>query len=213
MPKLNKKDLIRDREQSALDLGKKEEAVGEAKQGDGFTQEAVAFFRKEMGVDVVAEFKRLKGIGRVPADQLKDRNVLISELNGVADCAFTAYLIFLRARREVELFQIDFDKGLQHLHRTATERVSNWLEAKGGVKKQITKDMVDQQIAADEDLRIQYRELVEGMEERKGIRDACLRMAEEWSARRYTLNAQANLVSAERELVMSSTGRKRIGDE
>jgi hypothetical protein len=72
-------------------------------------------------------------------------------------------------------------------------------------KKQITKEMLDQEINSDPELSKEYLIWVEKQEELRMIRDDCEVLAREWSSRKNTLQTQARLISNEKELIF---GRK-----
>jgi hypothetical protein len=154
-----------------------------------------------MDIDIIEEFRKLKDIGEIPADQIMDRMVLTREINSSAGRARRAHLIFLKARRERELFRIDYSKTMESLSNRAIQKVEQWLKDNEVTKKQITKDMVEQKIASDPELSKEYTELVEREEEVKGIQDDCQLLATEWAERKRTLQTQARLITAEKEAV------------
>jgi len=185
---------------------RRKEIVEEArasKLAGGFDEDTLAYFRKELDIDIVEEYRELKGVARVPADKLMDRMELARAVNACGLSARRANLIYLKARAERELFRIEFDRKMRELARKATERVERWMEENEVKKKQITKDMVQQEIASDPELRREYEYLVRRQEELKAIRDDCQVLAKEWADRKWTLRAQVQLVVSEREVKMS----------
>jgi len=179
------------------------EEVRASKLAGGFDEDTLAYFRKELDIDIVEEYRELKGVARVPADKLMDRMELARAVNACGLSARRANLIYLKARAERELFRIEFDRKMRELARKATERVERWMEENEVKKKQITKDMVQQEIASDPELRREYEYLVRRQEELKAIRDDCQVLAKEWADRKWTLRAQVQLVVSEREVKMS----------
>lgn len=164
-----------------------------------------SFFRKQLDVDIEKEFDRLKSVGRIPADQLKDRNRLAKEINRASYLAFRANLIYLKARKERELFRIEFNKEMRELQRLAIARINTWFDKTATVRKQITKDMIDQEICAGEDTGERLRIIKEREEEIREIRDALDNLAKQWSTRVSSLQTQARLASAQKEVVLGGT--------
>jgi len=179
------------------------DAEATAPDSPSFNDEVLTFFRKELDIDIIAEYRRLKRVGKIPADKLTDRMELIGFLNTAAEEVRATNLIYLKARTVREHFRIDFDRTMRDLNRRATEKVSAWLET-SGTKKQITIDMVKQEIASDPELSQEYTALVSRQEELRTIRDDCALLLKEWADRKWTLRAQADLVKAEREVKLPS---------
>lgn len=188
-----------DREKIVIIKGEDARAHGPA----SFNEEVLTFFRKELDIDILAEYRRLKHIGKIPADKLTDRMELIRLLNTAAEEVKSVNLVYLKARSARELFRIEFDRAMRDLNRRATEKVASWVET-SGAKKQITIDMVKQEIASDPELSQEYTILVSKQEELRNIRDDCALLLKEWSDRKWTLRAQADLVKAEREVKLPS---------
>lgn len=169
--------------------------------------EHAQFFRKEFDIDIVAEYKRLCGIAELPANEYRDRMSLSREINSAARHAYKANMIYLKAKRERELFKIEFAFEMRDLTRTATTNIADWLKKeKVSSKKQITKDMIEQELASNKDLAPRYRKLLERLEDLREIRDNCKSLAEQWSDRKGLLQTQAKLLTAER--VVSFGGSK-----
>jgi len=166
-----------------------------------FNDDVIRFFRKEMDIDIIEEFKLLKAVGELPADQLMDRMALAKEINSAAGRSRRAHLIFLKARRERELFRISHSRKMESLTSRAIKKVEEWLKDNEVTKKQITKDMIDQKICSDDELSKEYTELIDQEEELKAIQDDCQTLAMEWSERKRTLQTQARLITAEKEAV------------
>jgi len=185
---------------------KRKEIANEAKAAKlagGLDESTLAYFRKELDIDIVEEYRGLKRIAKLPADKLMDRMALSRALNACAYSARRANLIYLKARAEREMFRIEFDRKMRELTRRATEQVDQWMQENDVKKKQITKDMVQQEIASDKELRAEYEGLVRRQEELKAIRDDCQVLAKEWADRKWTLRAQAQLLAAEREVKLA----------
>ena len=195
MPKISVGDKAREnlQEQVAVSSGYR------------FKEAELNFFRKEFEIDIVEEYKKLKHIGELPADKILDRMALTREINSAAGNARRANLIFLKAKRERELFRIEFSRTVRKLHRQAMQNVDAWMKDREIKKKQITKEMLDQEINSDPELSKEYLVWVEKQEELRMIRDDCEVLAREWSSRKNTLQTQARLISNEKELIF---GRK-----
>lgn len=155
------------------------------------------FFRKEFDIDIVEEFEELKNLGQISADKLKSKNTLIKAINKAANCEFRAKRIFLKARKEFNLFMINHNKELRALERKATVRLKAWMDNTGiGARKQITKEDVVKMICSKEDSREVYEKLVLDLEEMKEIRDNCESLAKRWKSRSILLQGQSKLVQA-----------------
>jgi hypothetical protein len=172
--------------------------------------DAVRFFRKIwVDVDVASEYKRLKRIGSVPANQLRDRDRLLKELNDAQDNAARAETLYLKARELYDRFLVGHNKRLHKLEKRAVARLKEWLtEIKAGSRKQITQDMVVKEICSKRDTREPYEELLEREIEVRRVRDACKSLSKKWDDRRWTLGAQAKLLGGITEPDLES-GRKR----
>lgn len=166
----------------------------------GFTEETVSFFRHEHQIDVVTEFNRLKHVGQIPANQITDRLTLLKELNACHQNSRRANLIFLVARREREVFRIEYSRIMRDLNRKAMSLLGEWMAQNDITKKQITKDMVEQEIASDPELQKTYRALVNKEQDLISIKEDCELLAHEWSQRQWTLRAQAQILSSEKEV-------------
>jgi hypothetical protein len=167
------------------------------------------FFRRELDVDVVKEYERLKEIGRVPLNQLRDRERLLRELNDAQDNARKADTLRLKARRAYERHMVEHNREMAVLKRKAVVRINAW-KKKFGISKQITEGMVVEKICEKEDTRKPYEELVERELEMRDMHDACKRLSELWDGRRFALNSQANLLRSVIEVNLGDgEGRKK----
>ena len=138
----------------------------------------------------------------MPANDYRDRMRLSAAINGAALNAYRANMIFLKAKRERELFKIPFAKRMRELKREATKNCDAWLKAnKLASKKQITVDMVNEELASNEALAPRYKALLEEQEDLREIRDNCKSLAEQWADRKSLLQTQARLLSEEKEVV------------
>ena len=191
MPKISVGDKARENLQEQVSVSS----------GYRFKEAELNFFRKEFEIDIVEEYKKLKHIGELPADKILDRMALTREINSAAGNARRANLIFLKAKRERELFRIEFSRTVRKLHRQAMQNVDAWMKDREIKKKQITKEMLDQEINSDPELSKEYLVWVEKQEELRMIRDDCEVLAREWSSRKNTLQTQARLISNEKELI------------
>jgi len=189
---------------SAKDRRKKNEEVEKARGTELFSDGVLKFFRKELDIDIIAEYTALKDVAKIPADKLLDRMELMRAINSCSKNARAANKVFLKARAAREFYRIDFDRSLRDLTRRATENVDRWMADNDVKKKQITKDMVQQELSSDPKLSKEYTLLIEKREEMRSIKSDCEVLATEWSNRQWTLRAQAKLVAAEREVNLSS---------
>lgn len=168
----------------------------------GFDEETMNYFRSEMDIDIVKTYKTLKEVGRLPADKLFDRDVLSEAINECHHNSRLANLIYLKAKAEREYFRIEFARDMRELQREATETVDAWLKANKS-RKQATKDMIEQEMASNDELKEQYKYLIQRQEELRGIRDDCKLLATEWAERKWTLRTQVSLITSEREVKLS----------
>ena len=159
------------------------------------------FFRQELEFNVEEVYRRLKDVATLTQEELKDKHRVSAAINVAARNAIDARKLFLVARRERELFRIEKHRSMRRMTREATERITRWMEMHGVKKKQITNDMVKEQIAADKDLREEYEILVRRELDLKDIRDTMQALADEWKERKSTLQTQAGLLKAQREVV------------
>lgn len=164
------------------------------------------FFRREFDVKVVDEYERLKDVGRLSQEDLRDRFKLSEAINEAGRNAHRANMIAVKAKKEREFFRVEFNRRNREVRRTALARIGSWLEATGNKRKQITKDMIDEEVAAHEDTRTEYEELMREQEELREIRDNLRNLADQWSDRKSSLQTQARLLSAQKEVVL---GRNR----
>lgn len=183
-------------------LGKRAKATEVPASSSANTSGPVQFFRREFSIDVVKEYTRLKEIATMPANDYRDRMKLSAAINGAALNAYRANMIFLKAKRERELFKIQFAARMRELNREATKNCEAWLKAnKLTSKKQITKDMIESELASNEALAPRYKGILEELEDLREIRDNCKSLAEQWADRKSLLQTQARLLSEEKEMV------------
>ena len=160
------------------------------------------FFRSELDVDVEATYKRLKSVATLSREELKDKHAVSMAINSAARNAVDARKLFLVARRERELFKIEKARSMRRLTREATTRITRWMELNGVKKKVITVAMVEEEISANDDSREEYRILVQRELDLKDIRDIMEVLANEWRERKSTLQTQARLLAAQKEVVL-----------
>lgn len=166
------------------------------------TPQRFEFFRQELDVDVEAVYQRLKSVATLTREELKDKHAISMAINTAARNSVDARKLFLMARGERELFKIEKSRSMRRMTREATARISRWMELEGVKKKLITVAMVEEEIAASDDLRAEYKILVERELELKDIRDVMQTLADEWRERKSTLQTQARLLAAQREVVL-----------
>lgn len=160
------------------------------------------YFRAEFDIDIVRTYERLKSIGKISADKINDRVELMRAINTAGKSAFAANILFLKARREKEMFQIEYNSKLRELTRLAIARISAWLESSTNVRKQITNDMVEQEICSAPSTKKEYRQLLAKREELREICDAMESLAKQWSDRKSALQSQARLLESKKEVIL-----------
>jgi hypothetical protein len=160
------------------------------------------FFRREFDVDVVAEYERLKDIARLDEKDLTDRHKLGRAINEAARNAHRANVVYQKARRERELFRVEWHRRKRELTRTAMARIEAWMDATGSKRKQITVAMVEEEICAAGDTRKEYESLLREQEELREIRNNLESLRDRWRDRQSALQSQARLLTSERELVL-----------
>lgn len=166
-----------------------------------FGKQEYEFFSKESKIDIIKVYQQLKCVAEIPVDKLMDRYTLMKAINSATRDSMLANKIWLIAKREKELYQIEYLKKLGVLTKKATEKIQLWMDLEGIKKKQITKDLIEQELCSGV-LEDDYRELIERREDIKLIANDCERLATEWSDRKWTLRTQAQLLSAEKEFVL-----------
>ena len=112
----------------------------------------------------------------------------------------TARIIASHAKSLRELHRIKWYKEMRRLTRLATRQVDDWLKVKDVKKKQITKDMIMEEIASDDNMCGEYEALVREREELRRMRDVLDEFAKQWSKRFETLRSQLSALKAQREV-------------
>jgi len=113
-------------------------------------------------------------------------------------------LLYRKALRVRLGFRRQKSREMRVLNREAMTEVAAWMKANDIKKKQITKDMVEQELASNQSLRERYKDLLLKQEELREIRDNCKSLAEQWSDRKGLLQTQAGLLKQEREVVFGN---------
>jgi len=188
-----------------------QDATGDEKTGDEAVRaradtksfmNSMQFFRREFNIDIQATYDRLKTVGKLDKKDLRDRMLLSEAINEASECSVLATRIYLKARKERELFRIEFNRRKRDLTKRATQQIEWWMEAHNVKKKQITKDMVEEEIASNDSMRKELTALVEEQERYREIVGNLKVLAEEWSNRKGTLQTQARLLTSQREVVL-----------
>ena len=174
--------------------------IREFLQEEGFASKAIPFFKKEFDVDLIAEFEDLKQIAALPVENFRDRGALFLALNEAALNAWRANRIYLKAKREFDLFKIEALGAMRPLRRAAIIRINEWA-AENSSKKQITEAMILEEIAADPVDGVVYRELQIRDEDLSEIRDNLKSLSEMWKNRIDTLRSQASLIKDQTNIV------------
>ena len=168
------------------------------------------YFRKELDIDIEQEFEKLKEIGKIPANQLNDRDEMMKALNEAAYNEQMAKMIYIKARSLYDMHIVEYNRKLWPLEKRAMSRIKAWMDEAGlKSRKQITKDDVAKELCAAEDTRVKYRKLVKELEEMREIRDACESLANRWKSRGIMMGAQSRVLNAKIEITMGERRRKR----
>lgn len=163
----------------------------------------VSFFVNEFDFDVMETYERLKNIARVPVDKMRDKHVLSRYINTAARDAVDANVIARHAAEQRNLQKIDEMVLMKRLKNIAMKRIRDQLEADGITKKQITKDMIEEEIASGSDTGKLYRNMVEKREELRKIRDILNEFAKQWNQRVSSLQSQLKALN-DREINFGS---------
>jgi len=174
--------------------------MGRKKQESKFDL-AAKFFRRELDIDIVESYEKLKKFSKLGPEGLRDRFKLSEAIDEAANNAHLANSIYLKAKKEREMFKVEYAKRMHEISRIALARVQIWLEETKS-RKQPTKDMIEEEIAAHEDTRKEREDLVVRLEEIREIRDNLKSLAEQWSDRKGLLQTQARLLTAQKEVVL-----------
>ena len=174
-------------------------------------EKVVEFFSKRwVEVDVISVFRRLERIGRIPSNQLRDRDRLLKELNEAQDNAALAETIYLKSCELYDRFKVDYNREMGRLERRAIVRIKAWMDKhKVGSRKQITSDLVVKFICMKKDSRDAYRRLVDEDIEHRRVRDSCKNLSDKWSGRRWLLGSQVKLVEGITEPDFEGMNRKK----
>lgn len=164
------------------------------------------FFRKQFDFDVEKEWAKLKSVGRVPKEDLRDRFKLNEHINRAGERAVRARAIAGKVAVALSQYRIEYAREMRELKRQAIRQIDEWMKLHNMRRKQITNDMVEEEIASNKKMSGLYARLVEKMEELKALRATLDEFAKQWSERKGTLQTQARLVSAERELKINAKG-------
>lgn len=163
--------------------------------------ETLAFFRVELDIDVVREYRRLADIGRLPVNVYRDRVALMGAVNEAAHNAHVANRIAIKARRERAVFMVEYHSQLRALKKRALAGCAAWIQALGA-KKQVTEGMIVEEMCHQKDLRAEYEPLERKREEWDGVVADCESLAKQWSDRKGLLQTQARLLQAQREVIL-----------
>lgn len=158
------------------------------------------YFRKTFDIDVVVEFERLKDVAAVPANQLRNKGALVEAINFAAKNAIAANMIWQKAKKLREAFRVEYNQGMRSISRLALVRVENFLNEIGSKRKQITKEMISEEICAMADTREPYEELHVRQQELREIVSNTEALAKRWAERESTLQTQARLLTSQRDV-------------
>jgi hypothetical protein len=170
-------------------------------ESNGFNAQC-KFFKTEFdNIDVVGTYKRLKDIGELPLEDLRDRDKLSMAINRTGRHAFDAGRIYEKTRMERELFRIEKSRKMRELTRLAIARINTWMDATETKRKQVTQKMIEEEIAAGDDTRGSYEALIREEESLKEMRNNLESFKRQWDARLSALQTQAGLLKSRKEMV------------
>jgi hypothetical protein len=169
---------------------------------DKSSEKTRAYFRKELAVDIVEVYEKLKDISTIPANKLRDRDVLSAAINEAALNSHRANMIYLRTRAMREEYKATYATENRELSRQATIQIQEWMEVEEVKKKQITINMVFEEICSSPALRKRYDKIQAEQEELRAIRDVCKSLVTQWESRKGLLQTQARFITQQREIVM-----------
>ncbi len=169
---------------------------------DKSSEKIRAYFRKELSVDIVEVYEKLKEISTIPTNKLRDRDTLMKHLNEASLNSHKANMIYLKARAMREQHKATYAKEMRELSRQSTIQIQEWMEIEDVKKKQITVNMVFEEICSNDILRKRYDKIQSEQEELRTIRDACKSLSMEWDSRKGLLQTQTKLVTQQREIVL-----------
>ena len=155
----------------------------------------VRFFQVQFDVDMMAEYKRLQSIGKIPADLLRNREEMLERINSAASDAFKANMLYLKARRLVEEYEREFAKQMAPLKKKAMRRAEQWIYVHGVKGKSITEKMIQDEIMGDPEMSGVYEKLKDKLDRLKETRDNLQSLAVQWNNRVSLLQSQARLIT------------------
>lgn len=81
------------------------------------------FFRREFDIDIQVEYERLKNVGELSHDDLKNKHAIGRAINKAANNAHRASIIYQKARKMREVYRIEFAQKKRELTRLAISRI------------------------------------------------------------------------------------------
>jgi len=160
------------------------------------------FFRREFDIDIKEVYERLKDVGKLSHDDLKNKHAIGRAINQAAHNAHMASVIYQKARKLREMYRIEFARKKRELTRIAIARIQIWFDTVGVAKKQITKDLIEEEIAAMDDTREEYTEIVKKQEELREIKNNLESLRDRWKDRQFALQTQAGLLKEQKEVIL-----------
>jgi len=170
-------------------------------------KDTIHFFKRRYDIDLQAEYERLEAVGKIPVNQLRDRDTLLEHLNDCQENERKAKTMRIKAKGMYERHMVGYHKEMRALKRKALVRLEAW-KKKVDVKKQTTEEMVVEAICEQDDTRELYEKLLAARREVKDILDACEALAKAWEGRRFTLHDQVSLLKAPVEVNLGGKRRK-----
>lgn len=164
------------------------------------------YFRRFYDVNITEIHQELKDFSTININDIKNRDVLIDKINQVAINTYKAGIICSKIRKERELFRIKFNIKMNELTKAAISRIQNWFESTENMRKQITKDMVMNEICSHKIDGDEYKKLIIEQEELKEIRDNLELMRDIWKNRQSALQTQAGLIKEHNTNVVLGVG-------
>lgn len=153
-----------------------------------------AFFSQELEErDLVLEYKELKELGKLPANCLFDQTALSDAMNEAASNVHRARMLHIKARRLADVALRDVKKTVAEVRKKAIKRASDWVH-EYGARKQLSDQMVEDEIFRDETLVKTYNEALDRQHEVESLVDASKSLADAWKLRAELLQTQAYMI-------------------
>lgn len=154
-----------------------------------------SFFRKVFDIDMMKAYSDLKDVGRVPVDRLRDKQSLAECINSAPVQAMNAIILYLKAKKMREQYEVECLKTMRHLKRVAMMKLELHMKEFGYSRKQITKDMIEEEIAACPETSSEFLDMKERLFDLRGVEGLLEALARRWAGREISLQTQAKLIT------------------